>query len=90
VVGAKGRTMKAVKKIEFGTIIKLAIWSLIVGFILYNFSISPGDIYGWVANTIAGFWEWIANSGGIEYMLLGATIVVPIYLIFRFKNRNRG
>ena len=81
--------MKAVKNIEFGTIIKLAVWSLIVGFILYQLKLSPGDIYGWIANTLAGMWDWLAGSG-LEYMLLGAAIVVPIYLISRFKNRNRG
>lgn len=78
----------ASKRIDTGTIIRLALWSLAVGFVLYQFKASPGDIYGWIANKLAGIWEWLVGSG-LEYMMLGAAIVVPIFLISRLRNRNR-
>ena len=76
-------------RVAIRTGFKLVIWSVVVGFVLYHMKISPGDIYGWIANTFAGIWEWTSGSG-IEYMLLGATIVVPIFLISWFRNKNRG
>ena len=69
-------------------IIKLTIWSFIVGVILYWLGWSPGDIYSWVAGTIAGIWGWLVGTG-LQYILLGATIVVPVYFLLQFKNRKR-
>ncbi|UTW55569.1 DUF6460 domain-containing protein [Kordiimonas sp. SCSIO 12610] len=79
----------ASKRIDAGTIIKLALWSLAVGFVLYQFKASPGDIYGWIANKIAGLWSWLVGSG-LEYMMLGAAIVVPIFLISHFRGRSKS
>ena len=75
-------------QINFGLIFKLAIYSLIVGYVLYSIRLSPGEIYGWFLDKIAGLWNWLANSG-LEYILLGATIVVPLYFLMHLKNRRR-
>ncbi|MFC4346778.1 DUF6460 domain-containing protein [Kordiimonas lipolytica] len=72
-----------------GVIIKLLIWSFLVGLLLYWLEWSPGDVYGWIANKVATLWDWLVGSG-LQYVLLGATIVVPIYFIMQFKNRRRG
>ncbi len=72
-----------------GVIIKLLIWSFLVGLLLYWLEWSPGDVYGWIANKAATLWNWLVGSG-LQYVLLGATIVVPVYLIMQFKNRRRG
>ncbi len=72
-----------------GVIIKLLIWSFLVGLLLYWLEWSPGDVYGWIANKVATLWNWLVGSG-LQYVLLGATIVVPVYLIMQFKNRRRG
>jgi len=72
-----------------GVIIKLLIWSFLVGLLLYWLEWSPGDVYGWIANKVATLWAWLVGSG-LQYVLLGATIVVPIYVIMQFKNRRRG
>lgn len=81
----------AEKSITSGTIIKLVIWSFVVGFAMYKLAWSPGDIVGWIGNTLAEMWTWFSGSG-MEYVLLGATIVVPIFLFSRFRDRmrNRG
>ena len=77
------------KPITGGTVLKLVIYSFIVGYIMYSMEWSPGDILGWVADTIAGIWNWFSGSG-LEYVLLGATIVVPIFLFTRFRDRMQN
>jgi len=76
-------------QLNAGVIIKLAVWSFLVGLLLYWLEWSPGDVYGWIANKVATLWDWLVSSG-LQYVLLGATIVVPVYLIMQFKNRRRG
>tara|TARA_R110002096_G_scaffold9468_2_gene37373 strand:- start:384 stop:617 length:234 start_codon:yes stop_codon:yes gene_type:complete len=73
-------------KLDLGTIIKLAFYSLVVGGLLYWLEVSTGDIYGWVINKFAAIWHWLMNTG-LKYMLLGATIVVPIFVISRMRKR---
>ncbi|NVJ70704.1 MAG: hypothetical protein HWE08_10150 [Alphaproteobacteria bacterium] len=76
-------------RFDAGVVLKLAIWSFLVGLLLYWLEWSPGDVYGWIADKLAAIWNWLVGSG-LQYVLLGATIVVPIYLITQFKNRRRG
>lgn len=77
------------KPITGGTVLKLVIYSFVVGFIMYSMEWSPGDILGWIANTFAEIWSWFSGSG-LEYVLLGATIVVPLFLFSRFRERMRN
>ena len=44
-------------KIDAGTIIKLVIYSFLVGALLYWLNWSPGDVYGWIANRVADVWD---------------------------------
>ncbi|GHF14914.1 hypothetical protein GCM10017044_06300 [Kordiimonas sediminis] len=74
-------------KFDVKLIVKLAVWSLVVGAVLYSLELSPGEIYGWIGDTIASLWGWLVGTG-LEYILLGATIVVPIYLISRLRSRS--
>lgn len=71
-------------KLDLGTIIKLVIWSTLVGAALYWLEVSTGDIYGWIIDKLAAIWNWIAGTG-LKYMLLGATIVVPVFVISRMR-----
>ena len=79
----------ASQSITGGTVLKLVLWSLFVGFVMYQLSWSPGDIFGWIADTVAGIWDWFAGFG-LNYVLLGATIVVPIFLLMRLRDRMRN
>jgi len=72
--------------LDLPTIFKLVIWSIAVGALLYWLEWSTGDIFGWIANKVAGIWAWFAGSG-LKYMLLGATIVVPVFLFSRLRKR---
>lgn len=76
-------------KIQGGDIVKILVWSFLVGLFLYWMEWSPGDVYGWMAGTFAGIWDWLVGTG-LQYVLLGATIVVPVYFLMRLKNRRRG
>jgi len=73
-------------RIDFGLILKLTIWSFLVGALLYWLNWSPGEVYAWIINKIAALWDWLVGIG-LNYVLLGATIVVPLYLLFHFKNK---
>ncbi len=75
-------------KLDFGTIVKLAIYSMLVGALLYWLEISTGEIYGWVANTLASAWHWLTHTG-LKYMLLGATINVPLFVFSRLRKRKQ-
>ena len=78
-------------RIDMGLIIKLTIWSLVIGVLLYTLKISPGSLYGWVLDRVAGAWDWLAGHG-FEYIALGASVVVPLYLLSvllrRFRRRG--
>ncbi|WND04111.1 hypothetical protein QGN29_06955 [Temperatibacter marinus] len=69
------------------TIIKLVILSLAVGFLLKTFGKSAGDIYGYIINKLASLWNWLVGAG-LEYILLGAAIVVPLYLFSEWRKKR--
>lgn len=73
--------------LSFNTILKLAVYSIIVGAVMYYLNISPGSILSTVTNALSGVWNWLKNSG-FEYMLLGATIVIPLYLLSEWKKKR--
>jgi len=75
-----------------GTIFKLFIASLLVGLVMHWFNITPrslvvdfGATMQRLFNTLAGFFSWAA-----EYVLYGACIVLPIWLIVVLLDRAKG
>lgn len=78
-----------------GTIIKLLIASLLVGLVMHWFGITPrnlihnfGDSVVRIFGTLTSFIDW-----AVDYILVGAVIVVPIWLIVFLADRakrNRG
>ena len=75
-----------------GTIFKLFIASLLVGLVMHWFNITPrslvvdfGATMQRLFNTLAGFFGWAA-----EYVLYGACIVLPIWLIVVLLDRAKG
>lgn len=78
--------------ITLATIIRLLMASLIVGFLLALFNITPNDVVAWVTGFFGGIWTNAeAFAGSIfSYILLGAVIVIPIWLIsYAIKALNR-
>ncbi len=74
-----------------GVIVKLVLLSIVVGVILSWLSWSPADIIDWVVDLFQ--WLWVSVFGSLEravdYFILGAAIVVPIFLISRLLTIGR-
>lgn len=73
------------------TLVKLLVVSLIVGFIMTVFGIYPLDIVEGVRNFFLELWyRGFAALGRVgDYLLLGATVVIPIFIVLRlFGSRN--
>ncbi len=70
-------------KITAGTVIKLVIWSLVVGGLLAFFNVTPQEILGWVTGWVGNVADNLQHYTGqaVAYILLGACVVVPIWLI---------
>lgn len=66
------------------TIVKLAIFSLIVGFALAFFGIEPRNLITGLGSTVVEIYEIILRflQWAMKYILLGAVVVVPIWLVF--------
>jgi hypothetical protein len=67
---------------------KLIIASLCVGLVLSFFNIDPVELLNNVPETLGKIIDVILdviNWAG-KYILLGAVIVLPIYIIFNFRN----
>ncbi|MBT3659620.1 MAG: hypothetical protein HOB37_16205 [Rhodospirillaceae bacterium] len=74
------------------TIVKLVLISFVVGLLISFFEINPAELlanFGETAQKIfslvARFIEW-----SVKYVLLGAVIVMPIWLIFFLIGKARG
>lgn len=74
------------------TLIKLAIGSLLLGMLLSAFSISPRELLADLGGTAQAIFEAIASmiEWSVEYILLGAVVIVPIWLIFFLWGKFRG
>ena len=67
------------------TVIKLIVVSLVVGFVMNAFGLSAMDIVNWVHNFFLDIWHsGFAALGRIgDYLLIGAAVVVPAYVLIR-------
>ncbi len=81
-------------KITGSTIIKLVVASLVVGLVLATLNIDPVDLLRDFKGTLERLAQWSVDAFGwaFSYILLGAVIVVPIwlavYLIRMFRNKD--
>jgi hypothetical protein len=67
------------------TIVKLIVVSVIVGFVMHMFDIYPTDIIDSVRRFFFDIWhKGFSALGRVgDYLLLGASIVIPIFIILR-------
>ncbi|MDF8353165.1 DUF6460 domain-containing protein [Ensifer adhaerens] len=72
-------------------LVKLIVVSILVGFVMRMFGWYPTDIYFAVRNFLLDLWyagfAALARVG--DYLLLGAVIVVPAFVILRVLNFRR-
>ncbi len=74
------------------TLTRLVIGSLLLGLLLSAFSVSPRNLLKGLGSTaleifdaIAGIMEW-----AVEYILIGAIVVVPVWLVIKAWRAFRG
>lgn len=75
-----------------GVIVRLILVSLFVGLVMSWFGLSPMDLFSSLERMMRDAW---ANSGDVlravfTYVLTGAAVVVPIWLIIRLMRVGRG
>ena len=76
-------------KFDGRVVIKLVVWSFLVGAFLYWMEWTPKDVWAWAFDGISGVWGWVSGTG-IQYVLVGAAIVVPVYLIRALSGRKKN
>jgi hypothetical protein len=72
-------------------LLKLIVVSLVVGVVMSAFNWSPMDIVYGIENFIRRIWN--LGFGAIEsfasYLVLGAAVVIPCFIILRLLNYRR-
>ncbi|MGZ9723029.1 DUF6460 domain-containing protein [Rhizobium miluonense] len=70
------------------TLVKLVIVSLVVGFVMKFFGWRPLDFFYGVRRFLLDLWHsgFAALGEFGDYALIGATIVIPIFIILRLFN----
>ncbi|MEP3072012.1 DUF6460 domain-containing protein [Maricaulis sp.] len=70
-------------------ILRLVFLCVLAGFLLAALNVNPRDLWVDFFGTLAESWDrfirFITESAGwaIEYFLLGAVLVIPIWIVFR-------
>ena len=78
------------------TLVQLIVASIVVGAALALLGLSPGDFWSGLFNAARGIIGAIGDSVGeivlnlATYLLFGAAIVVPIYVVSRLLARDPG
>jgi Ca2+-dependent lipid-binding protein len=72
-------------------VVKLVLLSLVVGFLLTYFGLTAWDLFEWVQTSIARLWRqgWRALGDVGQWLVAGAIIVVPLWLLSRVLSRRR-
>ena len=73
-------------------LLRLLVLSFIVGLVLSTLNIHPLDVYDWIERLIRRIYDmgFAFFGDALEYLLVGALIVVPIFLLMRVLRLGRG
>lgn len=73
------------------TVLKLVVISLVVGFLMHQFGISPWGLLYDIRDFFLSLWyNGFAALGAIgDYLILGGAIVLPVFLIIRLFSYRR-
>lgn len=72
-------------------LVKLIVVSFVVGLVMSAFGWSPADVIYAVRNFFLDIWHlgFHAFDRFVGYILLGAAIVIPVFLLVRIANYRR-
>lgn len=73
-------------------VVRLIVMSFIVGLVLAALNVHPVEIFQWLERTVYRVYNmgFAAIEGGLRYLVLGAVIVVPLFLLSRVLKFGRG
>ena len=71
--------------------LKLVVVSFLVGILMAAFDLSPWDVFAGARDFFAGLWEmgFDALYRFWHYFVLGAVVVVPLFLVLRLLSYRR-
>ncbi|GAB4357531.1 MAG: DUF6460 domain-containing protein [Oricola sp.] len=74
------------------TFVKLVVVSILVGMVMNVFNIYPLDIVYAFRDFLVNLWEkgWAALGRFGDWLILGAMVVVPVFILLRLLNYRRG
>ncbi|MDP6787495.1 MAG: DUF6460 domain-containing protein [Rhodospirillales bacterium] len=77
------------------TVLKLVLWSFIVGLALKLMNVTPASVLRFLGTTAQDIFAWVVGvvEWAVPYLVLGAAVVVPIWLItaaWRFLRSKNG
>lgn len=73
------------------TVLKLLVASFVVGVVMAAFNWYPQDVLFWIRDFLINLWEtgFAALGRFGSYMVLGAAIVIPAFIIIRLLSFRR-
>ena len=76
----------------FRVALKLIVVSFLVGIVMSVFGWSPFDILSGIREFALGIWNmgFKAVERFFDYFLLGAAVVVPVFVVLRLLSYRRG
>lgn len=71
--------------------IKLLVISFLVGVVMSTFGWSPYEVIAWARDTVLRAWNmgFATVDRFVDYMLLGAAIVIPVFIILRLLSYRK-
>lgn len=74
------------------TVIKIVLFSFVIGLLLSFFDVNPAELLRNFGATAEQIFKIVADviEWGVKYVLLGAVVVVPIWLIIFGLGKLRG
>ena len=70
-----------------GVLVRLFVLSLVVGWFLHRIDWTPRDVWVRARDVTLSLWSSFGALG--EYALLGAAVVVPVFLVLRLLRWRR-
>lgn len=72
--------------------IKLIVVSLLVGFAMHTFGVYPTDILFWAQDFIDDLWRTGFRALGRvgDYLLIGAVVVIPVFILIRILSWRKS
>lgn len=74
------------------TVVKLLVVSLAVGFLMSVFGLEPMDLWVWFKRSVIELWRsgFAALGSFARFIVIGAFVVVPVFLVIRILSWRKS